>query len=56
MKNQKMYLLSLIIMLLIGFGVGFFEIDPILICIYTICIAFLLSIVIPMIIDSLKED
>lgn len=42
-------------MLLIGFGVSFFETDPILICIYTICIAFSLSIVIPMIIDNLKK-
>lgn len=56
MKNQKMHLSSLTIMLLIGFGVSFFETDPILICVYTICIAFLLSIVIPMIIDNLKED
>lgn len=56
MKNQKMHLSSLIIMLLIGFGVSFFETDPILICIYTICIAFSLSIVIPIIIDNLKED
>ena len=55
-KNQKMHLSSLIIMLLIGFGVSFFETDPILICVYTICIAFLLSIVIPMIINNLKED
>ena len=56
MKNQKIHLSSLIIMLLIGFGVSFFETDPILICVYTICIAFLLSIVIPMIIDNLKKD
>ncbi len=42
-------------MLLIGFGVSFFETDPILICVYTICIAFLLSIVIPIIIDNLKN-
>jgi len=56
MKNKKMHLSLLIIMLLIGFGVSFFETDPILICVYTICIAFLLSIVIPMIIDDLKEN
>lgn len=56
MKNQKMQLSSFIILLIIGFGVSFFETDPILICVYTICIAFSLSIIIPIIVDNLKED
>ena len=56
MKNQKMQLSSLIILLIIGFGVSFFETDPILICVYTICIAFSLSIIILIIVDNLKED
>lgn len=56
MKNQKMQLSSLIILLIIGFGVSFFETDPILICVYTICIAFSLSIIIPIIVNNLKED
>ena len=56
MKNQKMQLSSFIILLIIGFGVSFFESDPILICVYAICIVFSLSIVIPIIVDNLKED
>lgn len=56
MKNQSMQLSSFVLLSTTGLAVSFFESDPILICVYTIVIAFIFSLIIPIILDNSKED